>query len=210
MEIDAKKYDHIARSVFAPVYPLIADQIIARTGVTRGVCLDIGCGGGYLGAALARATDLFIRFFDQSEEMLAIANRTIADSGLQTRADTLQGDVSDMALPDRSVNLAVSRGSIFFWENLSRAVGEIYRVLAPHGWAYIGGGFGSREVKEAVERKMASRNRDGDQFRNQVRRNLSPETRIRFETALKTAGIASFSILHSEEIGLWIVMRKEK
>jgi hypothetical protein len=50
MEIDAQKFDRIARGVFAPVYPVIAGQIIARTGVTRGVCLDIGCGGGYLGA----------------------------------------------------------------------------------------------------------------------------------------------------------------
>lgn len=210
MEINVKKFDHIARNVFAPVYPIIAGQIIARTGVTRGICLDIGCGGGYLGAALARATDLFVCFFDRSAEMLAIAQGTIADSGLQTRADTLQGDVSDIALPDGSVNLAVSRGSIFFWKNLSRALSEIYRVLAPDGWAYIGGGFGSREVKEAIERKMASHNQDGVPFRNRVRRNLGPETRDRFETALRTANIASFSILHSEEIGLWIVMQKER
>jgi hypothetical protein len=51
MEIDAQKFDRIARSLFAPVYPVIAGQINARTGVTRGICLDIGRGGGYLGAA---------------------------------------------------------------------------------------------------------------------------------------------------------------
>jgi SAM-dependent methyltransferase len=79
MKIDAQKYDHIARGVFAPVYPVIAHQILSRTCVTQGVCLDIGCGGGYLGAALARTTDLFLHFFDSSEEMLAIANRTIRE-----------------------------------------------------------------------------------------------------------------------------------
>ena len=208
MKIDAQKFDRIARGVFAPVYPVIAGQIIARTGVIRGACLDIGCGGGYLGSALARTTELFVHFFDQSAEMLAIATRTIAESGLQTRAGTLQGKVSAIALPDASVNLAVSRGSIFFWEDLPKAFLEIHRVLAPDGWAYIGGGFGSRELKEAIEREMTSRNQGGDDFCAKVRQNLGAETHARFETALETAGIASYIILHNEDIGLWLIMRK--
>ncbi len=208
MEIDAQKFDRIARGVFAPVYPVIAGQIISRTGVTRGICLDIGCGGGYLGLSLARTTELFVHFFDPSPEMLAIANRTIAESGLQARADTLQGEVSAIPLPDASVNLAVSRGSIFFWEDLPQAFREIHRVLAPDGWAYIGGGFGSRELKESIESEMSSRNQGGDDFCARVRRNLGTETRGRFETALETAGIASYIILHSDDIGLWLIMRK--
>ncbi|MFH0996122.1 MAG: class I SAM-dependent methyltransferase [Pseudomonadota bacterium] len=208
MKIDAQKFDRIARGVFAPVYPVIAGQIIARTGVTRGVCLDIGCGGGYLGAALARTTELFVHFFDPSPDMLAIANRTIAESGLEIRADTMQGEVSAIPLPDASVNLAVSRGSIFFWEDLPQAFREIHRVLAPDGWAYIGGGFGSRELKKSIESEMSSRNQGGDDFCARVRRNLGAETRGRFETALETAGIASYIIVHSEDIGLWLIMRK--
>ncbi|MBI5591732.1 MAG: class I SAM-dependent methyltransferase [Deltaproteobacteria bacterium] len=208
MEIDAQKFDRIARSVFAPVYPVIAGQIIARTGVIRGVCLDIGCGGGYLGAALARTTELFVHFFDPSPEMLAIANRTIAENGLHMRADTMQGEVSSIALPDASVNLVVSRGSIFFWEDLTKAFREIFRVLAPGGWAYIGGGFGSKELKESIESEMTSRNQGGDDFCVKVRQNLGTEMRARFETALETASIASCTILHSEDIGLWLIMRK--
>ncbi|MFH0730073.1 MAG: class I SAM-dependent methyltransferase [Pseudomonadota bacterium] len=208
MKIDAQKYDNIARGVFAPVYPVIAHQILSRTGVTQGVCLDIGCGGGYLGAALARTTDLFIHFFDSSEEMLTIANRTIAENGLRTRAGTLLGEVSAIALPDASVNLAVSRGSIFFWENLPRAFSEIHRVLAPDGWAYIGGGFGSREIKETIAHEMTSRNQGNDEFSAKIRKNLGMETRARFEAALEMAGIDDFFILHNEDIGLWFVIRK--
>ena len=208
MEIDALKFDRIARTVFAPIYPLIADQIIARTGVTRGVCLDIGCGGGYLGTAIAKVTDLFVHFFDKSADMLTIAARTIAENGLQARAATLQGEASAIALPDESVDLAISRGSVYFWEDMPRAFAEIYRVLAPDGWAYIGGGFGSKRLKEDIERKMTSDAQRGEQFRNRVRRNLGQDTRSQFETALKSAGIDTFSILHSEEMGLWLVMRK--
>jgi ubiquinone/menaquinone biosynthesis C-methylase UbiE len=208
MTIDAQKYDKIARTVFAPVFPLIADQIIAYTGVTQGTCLDIGCGGGYLGAALADKTDLFVRLFDTSPDMLEVAKRTIAENKLIERADTLQGDVTAIPLPDNTIDLAVSRGSIFFWDDLPRALTDIHRVITPDGWAYIGGGFGSKAITESIVSEMKKRNQGSDEFRDRVRRNLGPESRERFETALKTAGLDRASILHDEEIGLWIIIRK--
>ena len=208
MKIDAQQFDRIARSVFAPVYPLIAEQIIARTGVRQGLCLDIGCGGGYLGAALGRISDLFVRFFDQSAEMLAIAERTIVENGLEQRAATLQGIVTDIGLKDDVVDLAVSRGSVFFWTDLPRALAEIYRVLARGGWAYIGGGFGSRQLREDIERQMAARRAAGEPFSQKVRRNLGSETNVRFLAALEEAGITSFSIVDDEDVGLWMVIRK--
>lgn len=208
MKIDAQKYDKIARSVFAPIYPMIADQIIAKMGVSQGTCLDIGCGGGYLGAALADKTDLFIRLFDASPDMLEVAKRTIAENKLTERADTLQGEVTAIPLPDNTIDLAVSRGSIFFWEDLPSALTEIHRVLTPDGWAYIGGGFGSKGVTESIVLEMKKRNQGSDEFRDRVRRNLGPESRERFETALKTAGLDRAYILHDEEIGLWIIIRK--
>ena len=209
MKIDTQNYDRIAREVFAPVYPMIAEQIIARTGVTVGTCLDIGCGGGYLGAALAKATDLSVWLFDQSAEMLVVAQRTIADNNLGMRINTLQGDVTRIPAPDGCINLAVSRGSVFFWDDLTAAFCEIHRILAPNGWAYLGGGFGSRDLKASIIREMSARNQGGDQFRRQVCSNLGSKTRARFESALEASGILSFSIIHSEEIGLWIVMQKQ-
>ena len=208
MKIDVKKYDKIARGPFAPVYPLIADQIIDHTGITSGTCLDIGCGGGYLGRALAAKTGLFIRFFDASSEMLELAKRNIVESGLTGRAETLQGDVTAISLPDDSIDLAVSRGSVFFWEDLPRAMADIHRVLAPGGWAYIGGGFGSKALTESIVAQMTERSQGKGDFKEKVRRNLGSETRARFEAALKTAGIEDASVLHNEEIGLWMVIRK--
>ena len=55
---------------------------------------------------------------------------------------------------------------------------------------------------------MASRGKSTGPFGDKVRRNLGPETRNRFVTALETAGIDSYSILQSDDIGLWLVMRK--
>jgi ubiquinone/menaquinone biosynthesis C-methylase UbiE len=208
MKINARSFDTIARAVFAPIYPVIADQIIEYTGIIRGNCLDAGCGSGYLGSALARKTDLHLLFFDQSEEMLALCDRTIHENGLQGRAELLPGDIGAIPLPDGAVDLVISRGSMFFWEDLPLAFGEIHRILAPGGKTYIGGGFGSLELQESIRRQMAERNQGGDQFGKKMRTNLGPEMRIRFEEALSTAGIHDFEILQDTEIGLWIIMYK--
>ncbi len=208
MNINARQFDTIARTVFAPVYPLIADQIVQYTGITKGTCLDVGCGPGYLGAALARITDLHLMFLDQSEAMLELCEHTIDENDLRGRAGLLPGDVGSLALPDGSVDLIISRGSIFFWDNLPQAFAEMYRVLASGGTTFIGGGFGNAAVKESIRRQMAVRNQGKDQFGAKMRCNLVPEMRDRFAEGLRAAAIRNFEILQDEEIGLWIMMLK--
>jgi ubiquinone/menaquinone biosynthesis C-methylase UbiE len=208
MQRSATQFDQVASTVFAPVYPLVARQVIGHTGVTRGTCLDVGCGTGYLGVALAELTELYIHFFDLSADMLEITREKITASDLGMRANTIQGDVRAIDLPDGSVNLAVSRGAIWFWEDIPAALREIYRVLAPRGWAYIGGGFGSKDLLESIEITMRSFNNGTDHFKHRVRRNLNQATYGRFKEALTTAGIDSGYVLQNDDIGMWVVMRK--
>jgi ubiquinone/menaquinone biosynthesis C-methylase UbiE len=207
MNMDAKKFDTMAREIFAPAYPLIAAQAVEHTGISEGVCLDIGCGGGYLGLALAQTTGLFVRFFDQSREMLDIVRDNIASRGLENRTDILSGNVESIPLPDGSVNLAVSRGSVFFWDRVT-AFREINRVLAPGGMSYIGGGFGSAEVKAEVDRKMQDRSHDGPPWKEVIAKRLGPDAPGEFEEELRSAGIADFEIDRSDDKGLWIIIRK--
>lgn len=114
------EFDNIAREVFAPIYPVIAEQIKQKTGITTGKCLDIGCGGGYLGIALASITELYIYLLDKSLEMLEIAASNISAAGLKTRMQTFFADVKKIPLPDQSINLIISRGSIFFGKTNKR------------------------------------------------------------------------------------------
>ena len=41
---NAKQYDEFTRTTFARIYPLIATQILERTEITKGTCLDVGSG----------------------------------------------------------------------------------------------------------------------------------------------------------------------
>jgi len=209
MKIDVKEYSQIEKNVFAPVYPLIADQIIGATGKTAGTCIDLGCGTGALGQALLEKTDLFVYFFDESAEMLDLVGKKMAESGIEGRFNTLCGDVTSIGLDTDSVDLIVSRGSIFFWEDLEKAFQEIERILAPGGWAYIGGGFGSRQLGKEIIAKMQAKEQEGkEDFSLKVKRNLSPESQDLFAVALKHSGIKSYTFLRNEDVGLWIIIRK--
>ncbi len=160
-DMDARKFDAIARALFARVYPIIAKQIKERTGIVRGACLDIGAGGGYLSIALAAITDLRITLLDTSARTLQIAAKNIADNGLEGRLSLVRGDVHRIPLPDNTIDLAISRGSLFFWRNQETAFREIHRVLSPEGVAYIGGGLGNGRLAAQIKKEMEKRGLPG-------------------------------------------------
>ncbi|MGI6434710.1 MAG: class I SAM-dependent methyltransferase [Syntrophomonadaceae bacterium] len=204
MEINAVEFDRVAREVFAPVYPVLARQIIDRTGISNGSCLDVGCGGGYLGLALARISGLETILFDESQDMLNLAQEYIRHSGLESRVTTMLGDVHDISLKDESINLVVSRGSMFFWNDRGRAFREIYRILAPGGAAMIGGGFGSADLLREIEAKMLERD---PEWKTKRQQRIGKAKVQDYREELNRADIPSPEIIQ-DEVGLWIVMRR--
>ena len=166
MEMDVLEFDRVAREVFPPVYVAIAEQIKEITGITEGVCLDVGAGGGYLGIALAPITNLDIFLLDSSREMLDIALRNVIAGSLETRVRILSGDVHKIPVNDGSIDLVVSRGSVFFWRDKTRAFNEIHRVLAPGGRAHIGGGLGTPEIEKQVRAKMKQIDKNWPRWRD--------------------------------------------
>ncbi len=205
MGINAVEFDKIAREVFAPVYPVIAEQIKYKTGIIRGTCLDIGCGGGYLGIAMAGITELYVYLFDASQEMLKIAAGNIASRGLEQRIQTLPGDVHKIPLDDNSIDLVISRGSVFFWRDRQKAFQEIHRVLKPGGVAFIGGGFGTTALKEQITSVMEKRNNN---WREKLKKNIGENAVEGFAETLRRTGISTFEI-DRNEAGLWIIIRRE-
>jgi SAM-dependent methyltransferase len=200
----ARNMDRIAKTVFAPVYPITAEQILDRCGISRGRCLDIGSGPGSLGIALAQASDLSITLLDSSPEALDIAEKNVLGAGLSDRISLLQGDVHDIPLPTGSMDLVVSRGSIFFWDDLARAFSEIYRVLSPGGKAYVGGGFGNAELRDSIAAAMAKKNPDWKTFRD---KNLGPDNQARIAKVVADRGLPHQII--SDDSGFWVMIEKD-
>jgi ubiquinone/menaquinone biosynthesis C-methylase UbiE len=202
-KFNANEYDQSAGKLFAPIYPVIAEQIVNKTGKTKGKCLDIGTGPGYLGIAFAKITEMDVCLFDISENALSLAKEKIVAEGLDDRLSTLQGDVHNIPLNDSVVDLVISRGSFIFWKDKPKAFAEIYRILAPGGFAYVGGGFGTDELRAEIEQKRKESNDSWDEQRKKLTGENFGEKIVE---ALMAANISDFKI--SMQGGFWVIMRK--
>lgn len=204
---DARQYDTFANTDFAQIYPVITDQILDRTGITGGTCLDIGSGPASLALALATLSDLHVTALDSSSEMYKLATKNIRLRGMENRVVPLTGDVHAIPVPDATFNLVVSRGSYHFWDDLVVAFSEIRRVLKPAGIAYIGGGYGSSRIRDEV---LAHRKERGivDDPVHPVRTRFRKFRAGEIEESIQRAGITDYRIINDDS-GFWIVIKKE-
>ncbi len=204
-EKQARAFDETSTTVFAPIYPVIAGQILKRTKKSAGTALDIGSGPALLAIALAQESDLRVFALDYSPMMLMIASEHIRESGLVKRVTPVFGDVHEIPFGDGTVDLVVSRGSWFFWKNLCNAFLEIFRVLTPGGCAYIGGGFGNSLLKEQIFTAMRKRKPDWD---NEVQERFQRNNPDYIRDQLQKARIHSFRFIQDDS-GFWVVIQKE-
>lgn len=203
-----QQMDLTARVAFAKVYPAIARHVVNKYGITTGRCLDAGSGPGSLAIALARITDLQIVSLDRESKMTAIAGKNIAEAKLIHRINTVTADVCCIPFGDDYFNLIVSRGSIFFWDDRSAALRELYRVLKAGGVLYCGGGMGSEEIRREANEIIMADEQFGDMRSFWSERNNKPqkESEIAFKKALTEAGLNGNVLM--EGSGIWIEITK--
>lgn len=201
----AEEFDEIASQVFAPIYPVLVKQILLRTRVKKGACLDLGCGGGHLGLALAEISKCDITLYDISREALDLAKKRIKEKKLGDRVEVVCGNVHQMPFPDESFKLIISRGSLWFWDDHVTAFREIYRVLAPGGEVYIGGGFGTKQLREKIINIMNRRENGNWEDRiKSYRKNHTPES---IKKTIENLGITGCQVI-DDESGTWFHFKK--
>lgn len=199
----AEGMERIAKTVFKPIYPVIAENAVDETGVREGVCLDAGSGPASLAIAMAKYP-FRIYALDHSPVSNEIAEMNIRDAGLSERITVIEGAVEDIPLEPGTVDLVVSRGSIFFWEDHLRAFSEIERVLKPGGKTYIGGGFGNAALRDGIVSEMIRRNPDWEE---KYRRNMSDEMMQKFRNAVSKLKECNVRYI-DDGTGLWIILEK--
>jgi len=207
-EGEAAQFNRFARDVFKEVYPSVAKQILNDYNIHTGLCLDIGCGPGYLAMEVAKRSSLKVIGVDIDPEAVQIARKNIKLEKLTDRIAVVQGDVHQLRFADDTYDLIISRGSFIFWENTLQAFREIYRVLKPGGVAFIGGGMGraiAPEQKEVIKLKVdQSGFRDGCKI-------ITP---VMMQETLESINIQHYKILGDGPgdsgcgCGMWIEIRK--
>lgn len=202
-EMNAREYsEKTAKGLFRKVYPLLASQVLARTDVSKGLCLDLGGGPGLFGIELADITELDVVIYDLLPDCVTVAKENAAERGLAHRVSARVGRAEAIEYPSNTIDLVISRGSIFFWEDQKQGLAEVYRVLKPGGWAYVGGGFGSLDLLAEVLAARADDPSWDENRRCRMQKN-PPEV---FQKMLTELGIPAF--IESGPAGVWIIFQK--
>jgi len=119
------------------------------------VVLDLGSGGGIdvlLSAKRVGPTG-FAFGLDMTDEMLALAEKNKADSGL-TNVKFLKGNIEDIPLPANSVDVVISNCVINLSADKGQVLREAFRVLRPGGRFAVSDVVAEGPVPAALRRNM--------------------------------------------------------
>ncbi len=105
--------------------------------------LEVGCGsGGVWMANLARIpSEWEITLTDLSEGMIAEAKQTLQSARRDIHFD--RADVQAIPYSDNSFDAVIANHMLFHAPDVSRALSEIHRVLAPGGWLFAAANGGA-------------------------------------------------------------------
>jgi SAM-dependent methyltransferase len=185
-------------------YGTVAQDVIDFCGSFGGrVWVDLGSGAGGLGLAmLEKLSEGTMVLMDPSTDALRRALESAQERRLSARTVTVLGSAESIPLPDGSVDVVVSRGSFYFWQDRAQGLREIWRVLRPGGRAMIGGGLGSRYPQwarqEFIRRKRESATAKGPEAAREFAGARDPET---FRRLAVEAGLPSFEVVGEGGLG---------
>jgi len=201
-------------------YACVARDVVEMCDPREGLWVDLGCGEGALAFALAARSESALILIDPDRDALHRAVAHAVQLGLGRRAVPVVGRAENLPLADDSVDLVVSRGSIFFWEDQPAGVREVHRVLRSGGRAMLGGGFG-RTCPLWARREFIRRRREGVRKRGPQAVRAFEEVRSRdaFQGWAREAGLDSFDVVGEAALpeddpdtglGVWLIFGKEK
>jgi outer membrane protein assembly factor BamB len=120
------QFDHMAQA------NKLASEIVEKSKMTKGYCLDLGCGDGSLAYALTQKTDLYIVAVESDEKLVAKARRQLDKAGVYgARVIVLHRDLKSTDLPNYFANLIVSQKQMLAGKELNSP--EALRCQSPYG-----------------------------------------------------------------------------
>jgi len=131
-DLDVRHYDRMMRRMRDKGWLEIRD--ILKTGINRGLALEVGPGPGYLGLEwLKKTTGTCLKAVEISPAMIEIARRNAGEYGLSQRVEYVKGDASKIPFDDNLFDGAFTNGSLHEWADPGAVFKEIQRVLKPGG-----------------------------------------------------------------------------
>ncbi|MDQ1328281.1 MAG: Class SAM-dependent methyltransferase [Candidatus Poribacteria bacterium] len=199
-------------------YKTVAEEVLCRCHPKEGVWLDLGSGAGGVGLSLAEQTTSMIVMIDPNQDALQKALSEAKRAELGKRVIAIKAMAEDIPLPDNCIDLVVSRGSIFFWNDRAQGLREVFRILCPGGVAMVGGGLGASYPQwarqEFTRRRHEEMKKEGPEAYKRFQEARSSQT---FQQLAHDAGLLDFEVVSDGEpdsessqagLGIWILLRK--
>ncbi len=195
----------MVNELWLPVYPGIARQIGELLTSPPGRMLEFGCFSGGIGLTL-------LQQFPQSTLTIAPENEELAatfssdwacllEQRAAARLRVVTGPLASLHTQDTAFDLIMCRGLFFFLEAGGALLSELYRLLAPGGLVFAGGGYGAHTPPDIIDR-IADESR---RLNYALGRKFF--SRDEFEQAIADSGLAAQSRV-IEEGGLWVLIKK--
>jgi SAM-dependent methyltransferase len=189
--------------LWLPVYPGLARQAAEHCLQPPLRILEAGCFSGGTGLEL-------LKLFPRSRLTIALELPELAETffndwrgGLTAHAaeriTIISTPLVPLAIAGAAYDLVVCRGVFFFLDEKGPLLAELYRVAAPGGCVFAGGGFGSHTPKGIIDSIADESRRLNYALGKTV---VSPE---QFKAMLEHNGITAAII---QKGGLWAVMKK--
>jgi outer membrane protein assembly factor BamB len=129
LRVESEKSPYPANKLYAKA----AAEIVEKSKITEGYCVDLGCGDGSLAYELAQQTKLHIYAIDSDPQNVATARKRLAAAGLYgVRVTVHLGDPANTAYPKFFANLVVSGRSLTAGEKSVDST-ELQRLQRPYG-----------------------------------------------------------------------------
>lgn len=142
-EVNADSYDRYVDAFTLEWNRNLVQRVtdeIERHGLAQGRILDIGTGTARTLIELARVDALTPFSFvgvDYYDDMVRRADQNVRHERLEARIDIRQGDVHALEFDDEAFAAAIGRSVVHHWADPVAAYREIFRTLAPGGFALI-------------------------------------------------------------------------
>jgi ubiquinone/menaquinone biosynthesis C-methylase UbiE len=116
----------------------IETKDIIKSGITKGLALEIGPGPGYIGLEWLKNTQgTILKGLDISADMISVAERNAEEYGLSKRVEYLHSSGDRMLFEDEKFDAVFTNGSLHEWSDPKNTLNEIWRVLKKGGSVFI-------------------------------------------------------------------------
>jgi len=116
----------------------IETKDIIKSGITKGLALEVGPGPGYLGLEWLKYTQgTTLKGLDISTDMISIAEGNAKEYGFSDRVEYIHSSGDKMPFNDQSFDAVFTNGSLHEWSNPKDTFNEIWRVLKKGGRVFI-------------------------------------------------------------------------